>query len=323
MISEDGPSSYPKGPRVSTGCRGLDYILDGGIPAGKLYLVQGDPGSGKTTLGLQFLLDGVRCGEPVLYITLSETKAELEATAVSHGWDVSKVHIHEVRTRSETNSSDDYSVFHASEVELSDLLEDLYSQARQIRPKRAVLDSLSEVRILSRDPIRYRRHLLHMRQIFSAMGCTLLLLDASRPSVSELQTNTLPHGVIQLDHSAPLYGLRRRRLIVMKMRGVQFDDGYHDLRIKTGEGVVIYPRLSPPEQLKNDASVEISSGVPDIDKLSGGGLARGSSTVIMGSAGGRQSTPGAQEAAGSPRRGGRAGDYTPPEKQRGGGMGRG
>lgn len=278
------------GARAAVGVKGLDHILGGGLPRDKLYLVQGDPGSGKTTIAIQFLMEGARRGEPVLYITLSESHDDLTGIAESHGWSLNGVTIHEVKTAvDERGDGGDYTVFHPGEVELNDLMKDFFSEAERLRPRRAVIDSLSEMRLLARDPLKYRRHLLTIREFFTSRGCTVLLLDAGKAKAEDLQANTLPHGVITLEHASPDFGARRRRLIVTKLRGVKFDDGYHDLRIETG-GVVVYPRLVAADHGRPFQRGQLSSGIPALDRLSGGGLARGTSTVVMGSAGAGKST---------------------------------
>lgn len=278
------------GTRISLGIPGLDQVLGGGIPRHKLYLVQGDPGSGKTTLALQFLLEGVRRGEPVLYITLSESKDDLAEIAESHGWSLDGVTVHEISAPAEeVPADDDYTVFHPGEVELGDLLKDFFAVAETLNPQRVVIDSLSELRLLARDALRYRRHLLSIRKFFTSRACTVLLLDAGRAEDEDLQANTLPHGVIALEHESPAFGARRRRLIVAKMRGVKFDDGYHDVAIETG-GLVVYPRLVAADHDVPFERGKAGSGLPALDRLCGGGLRRGTSTVIMGAAGAGKST---------------------------------
>ncbi|MCW2546879.1 MAG: kaiC [Mycobacterium sp.] len=292
--------------RVRTGVKGLDYVLGGGFPANKLYLMQGDPGSGKTTLALQFLMEGARAGEPVLYITLSESKIDLAGIAESHDWSLDGVSIHEVKQPAdEAEDSADYTVFHPGEVELNDLMKDFFSEAERVRPLRAVIDSLSEMRLLARDPLKYRRHLLAIRHFFSSRGCTVLLLDAGKQKGDDLQANTLPHGVISLEHASPDFGARRRRLIVTKMRGVKFDDGYHDIKIEHG-GVSVFPRLIAADHPAPYDRERISSNIAALDRLSGSGLQRGTSTVVMGPAGVGKSTLACQFVAAAASRGERA-----------------
>lgn len=296
------------GTRAALGVKGLDHILGGGLPRNKLYLIQGDPGSGKTTIALQFLMEGARRGEPVLYITLSESPDDLAGIAESHGWSLEGVTIHEVKSSAEEGGGggeEDYTVFHPGEVELNDLMKDFFSEAERVKPTRAVIDSLSEMRLLARDPLKYRRHLLAIREFFTSHGCTVILLDAAKAKADDLQAHTLPHGVVTLEHVSPDFGARRRRLVVTKLRGLKFDDGYHDLRIETG-GVVVYPRLVAAEHETPFDRGRVSSDIPALDRLSGGGLSRGTSTVIMGSAGAGKSTLAGQFVVAAAARGERA-----------------
>ena len=281
-------------PRVATGVVGLDQVLGGGLPAEQLYLIQGDPGSGKTTLAFQFLLEGVHAGEPVLYITLSESARDCQVIAKSHGWSLDGLTIHEMKppVLSDGVDTESYTVFHPGEIEINDLMKDFFAEANRVRPKRAVIDSLSEMRMLSRDPLKFRRHMLSIREFFSNMGCTVLILDAGR-NAGDLQANTLPHGVINIEHASPAFGARRRRLIITKMRGVKYDDGYHDLKIEKG-GVVVYPRLVAADHQTAFERSNAPSGLETLDRLCGGGLPRGTSTVLMGSAGTGKSTLAAQ-----------------------------
>lgn len=288
----------PTDPRVATGVQGLDAILGGGLPRDRLYLIQGDPGVGKTTLALQFLLEGRASGESCLYVTLGETPEELSAVATSHGWDLSGIDVFEVSTgqsdedlRSEDES---YDVFHPSEIELGEVMRTLIAEAERVNPRRVVIDSLSELRLLARDPLRFRRQMLALKQFFIGRGATVLLLDAiSAQKIGDLQSNTLVHGVILLEQQVPLFGSKRRRLNVTKLRGVRFDDGYHDFKIETG-GLRVFPRLVASDFHGNGTGQSISSSLPELDQLLGGGLARGGSTIIIGPAGCGKSTVAAQ-----------------------------
>ena len=305
-----------KHPHAATGVAGLDTILGGGLPKGRMYLIQGDPGVGKTTLALQFLLEGRLAGEQGLYVTLGETRAELDEVAASHGWSLDGITIVEISTGGkdeelEVGDSDEvsYDVFHPSEIELGQVMRTMIEQAERVNPVRVVIDSLSEVRLLARDPLRYRRELLALKRYFVNRGATVLLLDAaSQAKIGDLQSNTLVHGVILLEQDIPAFGLKRRRLSVVKLRGVRFDDGYHDFRVETG-GVHVYPRLVAAEHNHHNnggPSSDVTSGLPELDSLVGGGLTRGTSTIIIGPAGAGKSTLAGQYATASADRGERA-----------------
>ena len=215
--------------RVSTGVVGLDDVLVGGWPAEHLYLVEGDPGTGKTTLALQFLLEGVRAGEAVLYITLSESKRELHICAESHGWNVDKVEIFELLPDESSLRADrQYTVYHTSEVELADTTAAVLERVEKIKPKRVVIDSLSELRMLAQDPLRYRRQILAFKQFFAGSRCTVLLLDDRTSSDRDLQLQSIAHGVLSLQNLPREYGTRRRRMELIKLRGSSFREGFHD-----------------------------------------------------------------------------------------------
>ena len=271
-------------PRVETSIAGLDAILGGGLPAERLYLVEGDPGTGKTTLALQFLLAGVRRGEPALYVTLSETHDELRAVAESHGWTLDGVAIHELASDASLRADTQYTVFHPSEVELGDTMNTVLATLERVRPRRVVFDSLSEMRLLARDPLRYRRQVLALKQFFVGLDCTVLLLDDRTATSGDLQLQSIAHGVVRLETLLPEFGGARRRLRVMKLRGVPYTDGYHDYTIRTG-GLDVFPRLVAAEHRVAYIKDSVSSGVAALDALVGGGLSRGTSTLIMGPAG--------------------------------------
>jgi circadian clock protein KaiC len=276
-----------------TGVQGLDDILAGGLPRGCFYLIQGDPGSGKTTVALQFLVEGLRRGEKVFYITLSETKAELLQVASSHGWSLDNIPLLELSAieslvRPEARTT----VFHPSEMELSDVSSLLLEETRKIRPARVVFDSLSEFRLMAETPLRYRRQLLNLKQEFARYQSTVLLLD-DRMDNSRIGNDphvlSLAHGVLGMEQLSPDYGTSRRRVRVLKLRGRRFREGYHDYVIKTG-GVCIFPRLVAAEHQAEFRRESVSSGLKELDDLFGGGLDRGTTTLIMGHAGTGKST---------------------------------
>lgn len=292
--------------RVATGIEGLDDILQGGFPAHRVYLIEGEPGTGKTTLALQFLMEGVRHGEVGLYVTLSETKEELEMSARSHGWTLDGISIHElVRAEDALKPEAQYTIFHPSEIELSETTNAVLAEVERINPQRVIFDSLSEMRLLAHDPLRYRRQILALKQYFIGRQCTVMLLDDKTSAGHDLQLQSIVHGVLSLEHLALEYGAERRRLRVIKMRGSRFSGGYHDFNIETG-GVVVFPRLVAAEHRQDFKKGNATSDVPELDALLGGGLARGSSTLIIGPAGSGKSTLGAQFAAASASRGEKA-----------------
>ena len=284
------PSPPAPTARIPFGVRGLDDILDGGLPGQRVYLVSGVPGTGKTTLAMQFLLEGVRRGEGGLYVTLSETSDELRASAASHGWSLDKLTLYELSSVEQASGLPAaQTLFHPSEVELNETTKGVLDVVERLRPQRVVFDSLSEMRLLARDPLRYRRQILSLKQFFAGRGCTVLLLDDGSGSEADLQLESLAHGVIQMEHLSPLYGSERRRMRVKKMRGMDFRGGYHDFRITTG-GIEAYPRLVAAEHHETFEMGAISSGVPEMDSLLGGGIDRGTSTLLTGPAGTGKST---------------------------------
>lgn len=292
--SQNGDSGEIK---IPTAIDGLDYILNGGLPENHLYLIQGDPGTGKTTLALQFLLAGVREGEAVLYVTLSETKKELHKVARSHGWSLDGVTIYELIPGEESLKPDEqYTMFHPSEVELGDTTKAVLEEVERLNPRRVVFDSLSEIRLLARDPLRYRRQILALKQFFTERQCTIFMLDDRTMTDTDLQLQSIAHGVITMEHLAQEYGSERRRLRVVKLRGVEFHGGYHDFRIRRG-GIHIYPRLVAAEHREDFKREMVSSDVPGLDALLGGGLDRGTSALFMGPAGSGKSSLASQFAA--------------------------
>ena len=279
--------------RCATGIEGLDNILGGGLPRNCFYLVQGDPGSGKTTLALQFLLEGVRRGESVFYITLSESEAELVKVARSHDWSLDSIPLLELSAiESLLRPEAQTTVFHPSEVELTKITNLLVEHIQKLKPLRVVFDSLSEFRLIAETPLRYRRHLLNLKQEFTKCGSTVLLLDDKMGTVgmtADPHVLSLTHGVIELEQLSPDYGKARRRMHVTKMRGVQYREGYHDYTIVKG-GLQIFPRLIASEHHVAFPREPIASGIPELDQLLGGGLDRGTTTLIMGPAGSGKSS---------------------------------
>ena len=276
--------------RCSMGVPGLDAILDGGLPRERLYLVQGDPGVGKTTLAMQFLLEGQVQGETVLYVSLSETRDEIEVVARSHGWDLSNIHLYELSTIEQKIRGDSESTFfHPSEVELNRTIGALIEEVERVQPSRVVFDSLSEMRMLADTPLRYRRQILQLKQFFAGRNCTVLLLDDRTSGSRDQQVESIAHGVICLSSHAPDYGVARRQLSILKIRGSKFREGCHDLILRRG-GLVVFPRLVAGEHHREFVRDDFPSGVSELDQLLGGGLGRGTSTMFMGPPGTGKST---------------------------------
>ena len=288
---------------ISIGVRGLDNVLGGGLPPGHLYLVDGDPGTGKTTLGLQFLLEGVAQKESVLYVTLSESERELRGVAESHGWNLDGMHIFELLPMEESlKAEEQYTVLYPGEVELSTTIKAILKCVEETHPKRLVFDSLSELRLLAREPLRFRRQLLALKQYFAGRDCTVLLADDHTAGEEERDIQSIVHGVLRLENLPREYGTKRRRLEVFKLRGVQFREGFHDYAIHTG-GLRVYPRLVATEHKRKFRPEQVLSGIPELDSLLGGGLNSGTSTLLMGPAGAGKSTIALRYAAAAAQRG--------------------
>jgi len=287
----------------SSGVPGLDEILGGGLTPRRLYLIEGVPGSGKTTFAMQFLLEGARLNEPVLYVTLSETREELTDTAASHGWSLEGIAIHEaIPSEASLSHEEQYTMFHPSEVELSETTEVILDEVNRLRPRRVVFDSLSELRLLAGSPLRYRRQILALKQFFAGRNCTTVLLDDMTSSDRDLQVQSISHGVILLEQLNPEYGSDRRRLRVVKYRGRQFRGGFHDYAIQHG-GLIVFPRLVAAEHRTTRDSTRMPSGIAELDTLIGGGIESGTSTLIVGAAGTGKSTLAAQFVAAAAERG--------------------
>jgi circadian clock protein KaiC len=277
--------------RLSTGIPGLDDVLHGGLAKGFLYLVEGNPGAGKTTLALQFLIAGAKRGEKGLYISLAETEAELRHVAGSHGMRLENIEICKVSPPEIAGeTSQQYTVFEPAEVESADVLQFILAKVRDLSPSRVIIDSMTELRMLARDSLRYRRQVLSLKQFFEGRECTTLLLDERFQQNEESQLQTIAHGVLSLEVLPRNYGMMRRRLEVLKIRASSFREGYHDYVIVTG-GVRVFPRLVSGEHRGNLMRHEdLPSGVPELDAMFNGGVQRGTSTLVTGPAGAGKST---------------------------------
>ncbi|MDR3619426.1 MAG: ATPase domain-containing protein [Paludisphaera borealis] len=275
---------------VATGVEGLDEILGGGLTPNRVYLLEGNPGSGKTTLAIQCLLDGVRRGESVLYVTLSETKAELTAVAKSHGWSLDGVHIVElIAEEADLEPDNQYAMFEPSEIEQGAMARAILSEVENRKPSRVVIDSLSEIRLLAQSSLRYRRQVLALKQFFIGRRCTVLLLDDKTSEVQDLQLQSIAHGVVSLEQLSPQYGAERRRLRIAKLRGQLYQGGYHDFTIRPG-GLAVYPRLVAANHGAEDSVEPLKSGIDEVDALLGGGIEFGTSVLLVGPAGSGKST---------------------------------
>src|SRR3954453_18278607 len=290
---------------AATGITGLDYILMGGFPRGRIYLIQGDPGVGKTTLGLHFLLEGVRQGESVLYVTLSESAEELHAVAQSHGWSLDEVPVYEQLIGEEALQEEEETVFYPAEIELGETIKGILLEVDRIKPARVVIDALSEIRLLAQSGLRYRKQILALKQFFARRKATVLFLDDRTAEISDIQLQSVPHGVVELQRYTPLYGAARRRMQLVKIRGLNFRDGYHDFNILPG-GLAPYPRLVAADHRMSVPLQRMPSGLAPLDEMLGGGIDRGTSTVVMGPAGAGKSALATQYAIASAKRGEKA-----------------
>lgn len=276
--------------RVSTGVGGLDSILGGGLTPSRMYLLEGSPGTGKTTFALRFLMSGTQRDESGLYITLSETASELRAVADSHRWSMTGIDVFELVDSIALAPEIEQSILHPSEVELGETIKAVTQEIERINPTRVVFDSLSEMRLLAQDPLRYRRQILALKHFFSGRECTVLLLDDKTSDPTDLQLHSISHGVINLDHVPQLFGAERRRLRVVKMRGIKFEGGYHDFSLDTGK-VEVFPRLKAAAHHADFDSRPETTGSAELDETLGGGLVRGTNTLLLGPAGvGKTST---------------------------------
>ncbi|HWI23470.1 MAG TPA: ATPase domain-containing protein [Lysobacter sp.] len=293
-------------PLAGTGISGLDTVLDGGLTPHRLYLVEGVPGSGKTTLAMQFLLEGLRQGETVLYVTLSESKVELEEVARSHGWSLEGIHIHELLPMGDQlDPQAQHTMFHPSEVELAETTRRILQEVERLQPQRVVFDSLAEIRLLAGSTLRFRRQVMALKQYFDGRRATVLMLDDRQGVEQGLPVHTIVHGSIELDHLRPEYGGDRRRLRVTKLRGRTFRGGNHDYVIATG-GLRVFPRLVAAQHRRDGENASIGSDLPQLDALLGGGLHRGTSTLLVGAAGTGKSSLAAHFVMAAARRGERS-----------------
>jgi circadian clock protein KaiC len=281
-MSNDANNHTPK--RLCSGIDGIDDVLGGGLTPHRMYLVEGAPGTGKTTLALQFLLKGVEQGEAGLYITLSETRSELISVADSHGWDLGRFHILELLSDEGLDPQFEQTVLHPAEVELGETVRNVIKQVEELKPARIVLDSLSELRLLSQHTLRYRRQILALKRYFATRACTVLLLDDNTSDPSDVQLHSIAHGVISLDNVVHDYGGNRRRMRIAKMRGIKFREGYHDFSLDTG-GIKVYPRLVAAEHHADFDTQTVSTGTTGLDVLLGGGLIPGTNALIVGPSG--------------------------------------
>ena len=270
---------------ASTGIAGLDNILNGGLARGRTFLVEGNPGTGKTTIALQYLLAGAAQGERGLYVTMSETRDELHAGAASHGWSLGDIEVFELTPPENLLTAEQQqSLLYSSDLELGETTQRIFEAFEAAKPARVVLDSLSEIRLLAQGSLRYRRQILALKHFFATRATTVLMLDDLTTDENDKTVHSVAHGVIRLEELAPEFGSDRRRLRVLKYRGNPFRGGYHDFVIETG-GVRVFPRLIASEHRREFARSTLDTGHKPLDKLLGGGVERGSSVLILGPAG--------------------------------------
>jgi circadian clock protein KaiC len=284
MTSLPRPPALPQADRASTGVAGLDAILGGGLTPNRVYLLEGTPGTGKTTFALRYLLAGVERGEKGLYITLSETAAELRAVVDSHGWTLDGVDVFELVDETGRDPDAEQSILYPSEVELGETISSLTAEIERVGPERVVFDSLSEMRLLAQDPLRYRRQVLALKHFFSTRSCTVLLLDDKTSEPGDLQLHSISHGVISLEQTIQEFGTESRRLRVIKMRGQKFQGGRHDFVLETGR-IAVFPRLVASQHRLAVTHESVTTGSAELDLMLGGGLARGTSTLLLGPSG--------------------------------------
>ncbi|CAB3638057.1 Circadian clock protein kinase KaiC [Achromobacter mucicolens] len=299
---DEQTAAFKPDPRISTGNPGIDDILGGGLDPNRMYLCEGRPGTGKTTMGMQFLLEGVRQGDRALYVALSESPAELNLVAHRHGWSLDGVEILEIVSEDVLDPERELTVLHPAEMELTETTRLILDKVESLNPSRVVVDSLSELRLLAQGSLRYRRQILAMKHFFANRQCTVILLDDQAAKEDDLQLHSISHGVIALEQVAVDFGSQRRRLRILKMRGVDFRGGYHDFTIKRG-GLEVYPRLVAAEHHKEFHPTPTPSGNAELDSLLGGGLDRGTNALLIGAAGVGKSSLAATYAASATQRG--------------------
>jgi circadian clock protein KaiC len=302
-----GPGAVPvrRSQKIPTGVGGLNRILEGGLPKREIYLVQGEPGTGKTTFGLQFLLTGRDLGERGLFITLTQREADLEDTAASHGWSLEGIPVHQLKGPGTAPSAiADQALFPTGDVELTEVMEEVLEVVERIRPSRVVFDAIAELRLLANDPTRFQQQIFALRELFADSGATVIFLDTQPQVRGTREMEHIAHGVILLDHTLTRFGNAQRRLRVLKMRGMSYGEGLHDCRIQTG-GFVVFPRLLPGEESSHEGKL-LESGVEMLDQLVGGGLAEGTSCLFVGPSGAGKSSVAALYACAAAERGERS-----------------
>ncbi|MHA6768040.1 ATPase domain-containing protein [Sphingobium ummariense] len=271
--------------KAKFGIAGLDKITEGGLARGRLYLLEGSPGTGKTTIATQFLIEGAAVGEPCLYITLSETEDEFRAGAESHGWNLDGIDIFELLPPEELLDEDQQqSLLYSSDLELGETTKRIFEAFERVKPMRVVVDSLSEIMLLAQSPLRYRRQILALKHNFARNGATVLMLDDLTADQNDRTMHSIAHGVIHLDELSPDYGSERRRARIIKYRGQKYRGGYHDFVIGAG-GVRVFPRLVSSEHRTTFDRALVTTGSTELNALLGGGIERGSSVLILGPAG--------------------------------------
>jgi len=284
MTDTDTALPTSSAPRISTGVPGLDDILCGGLTPSRLYLLEGTPGTGKTTLALQFLREGAARGEATLYVTLSETGQELRASAATHGWSLDGIEVYELVNEMGLDPDSEQSILHPSEIELGETVREVITRVEALKPERVVFDSLSELRLLAQNPLRYRRQILALKQFFARRACTVLMLDDRTSETGDLQLHSIAHGVVSLEQTLREFGSERRRLRIIKMRGIKYRGGDHDFSLETG-GIRVFPRLIAAEHHTPFDAEARSTGTGALDLLLGGGLVPGTNTLLLGPSG--------------------------------------